>query len=107
MTAHCPTQTTVAQKAVSLLCLTLFLFLQAAAAVPGFHQYLHHDADQADHQCAVTLLSQGNLQIASNVTPIVLPASFVVLVPLRPATVQVVVDQQLPPGRAPPASCLG
>ena len=109
MTKQSPTRkVTTARTAVSLLCLALFLFLEAAASIPELHRCLHHDADHADHHCAVTLLSHGKLH--TSIEPLIsaeLPVSFVFLIPLSHDTVLTAVDYQLLPGRAPPASLLG
>jgi acetyl esterase/lipase len=108
MTTTRPTRTTTARKAVWLLCLALFLSLQAVAAVPGLHRLLHHDADQADHQCAVTLLSHGNLHVSTAPqTSILLPAAFCFIMARPCDPIFVSIDYQLLPGRAPPASLLG
>ena len=31
----------------------------AAAALPGLHETIHHDADEGEHECAVTLFLSG------------------------------------------------
>ncbi|HWF19966.1 MAG TPA: hypothetical protein VG754_11900 [Verrucomicrobiae bacterium] len=102
MTTQTQKRTMVVRKAVSLLFLALFLFLQTLAAVPGLHRHFHHDADQADHQCVVTLLLQGNLEAASSFVSVMLPAAQVSVIPLRPAFIRVAIDYRLLPGRAPP-----
>jgi len=97
----------VAKQAGSFFCLVLFLFLQLLAASPELHRYVHHDASQADHQCAVTLLSQGNVVHAPTATPIVFVPSQMIEIPARALPAFVSVDHLLPPGRGPPASILG
>jgi hypothetical protein len=39
------------------------LAILALAACPSLHMWLHHDADQPDHQCAVTAVVAGQLDI--------------------------------------------
>jgi hypothetical protein len=95
-----------AKKAGSLLCLSLFVFLQALAVSPQLHRVFHHDANQVDHQCAVTLLSQGQLHIASSATPVVSAPVFVFEIPAHSVSAPVMVDYLLLPGRAPPSSTL-
>ena len=103
MTSPCPTRKAAAEKAVSLLCLGLFVFLQVLAAAPELHRCLHHDANQTEHQCAVTLLSQGNLHAAPALMPAVSSPVFVVEIPAHSVSAPVTVDYLLLPGRAPPA----
>jgi len=108
MTTHCTTRKSAAWKAVSVLCLALFIFLQALAAVPSLHRHFHHDANQADHHCAVTLLSQGHVDVpVTGTVAIISPVSFVYTVTAPDVFVPVAADRQSPPGRAPPASLLG
>lgn len=39
--------------------LAAFLFAVVAASAPGFHHHLHSDADQAQHECALTIFGAG------------------------------------------------
>lgn len=41
----------------------LLLLLQTLAASPVLHLDLHDEADSADHSCAITLFSQGQLDV--------------------------------------------
>lgn len=108
MTIHRPMRTTTAKTVVSLLCLALFVFLQALAASPSLHRCLHHDADQIDHHCAVTLISQGNLHAsAAGPGEAVLPAAYFFLTLTASESIHAPIDYLLLPGRAPPASLLG
>ncbi len=38
------------------------LFIIAAAASPALHEWMHHDADHADHDCAITLFASGGYE---------------------------------------------
>src|ERR1700761_212033 len=89
--------------ALSLLCLTELFALMVLAAVPALHHHLHPDANNSDHECAVTLFATGKLDAASAPPATLPPSSFVVTVALQPVSVFVSVDYQLLPGRAPPA----
>ena len=96
-------RTSRGRGAWSLLMLTVFLFLQTLAAVPALHEVFHHHANQADHQCAVTALARGQVDFT---TVLVAPVQPVVQVlvheSLPPASVSLLIDYQLLPGRAPP-----
>jgi hypothetical protein len=91
------------KKALSLFCLVSFVFLQALSASPVLHCHFHHDAGKADHNCVVTMLSQGNVITAAAVPFIQLPSVFVIESPAALVSVSVSVDYQLLPGRAPPS----
>lgn len=39
------------------------LAILAMAVCPSLHMWLHHDADEPDHQCAVTAVIAGQLDI--------------------------------------------
>jgi hypothetical protein len=84
------------------LLLGLFLPALSMAHFGALHEALHADAHNANHQCAVQLLEQGNLAAADTII-VVLP----ITVPIIPtlAVVTAVVPPaaaELPPGRAPP-----
>jgi hypothetical protein len=96
-------QRTKVEKVFALLFLALFFGLQALVASPVLHKCLHHDADQADHECAVTLLAHGNCEIASDVPVLITPSSFVPERTQAPVSPVLEVDYQLLPGRAPPS----
>jgi hypothetical protein len=46
-------------RGLAAFCAVLVWALGLLAASPELHAALHHDADQADHVCAVTLFHQG------------------------------------------------
>src|SRR5579859_6957266 len=101
-----PKRTRTAKAAGSLLCLLLFVFLQALAVSPELHRAFHHDANRADHQCAVTMLSHGQVHAATTATPVISAPVFVSEIPAQAVSASVMVDNLLPPGRGPPASIL-
>ena len=47
-------------KVVALLATVHFLMALAMAASPELHHYFHHDADDGDHDCAVTHMMKGD-----------------------------------------------
>ena len=96
-------QRTNVKKVFALLFLALFFGLQALVASPVLHKCLHHDADQADHECAVTLLAHGNFDLASDIPVLITPSSFVIEGIQAPVSPVLEVEYRLLPGRAPPS----
>jgi hypothetical protein len=92
-----------AKRAFSLLCLAIFLSLQALAASPTLHKWLHHDADKVDHDCAVTMLAHGGIHLGSAAPVVVSSAPSVIEKVLEPVSLVLKVDYRLLPGRAPPS----
>jgi hypothetical protein len=73
------------------------------AASPILHLWLHPDAGQPDHECAVTLFAHGAIQSCTAVVLVVIPLLRVVgriFVPAGPDLVSP--RYRLCPGRAPP-----
>ena len=84
--------------------LGLFLLLQAAVVSPDFHGALHSDASDPSHQCAVTMLSHGQVHAAAPTVTIVMAQPAAVFIsPIREVTF-VSTDIPLLPGRGPPAA---
>jgi hypothetical protein len=67
--------------------IALVLLLAVLAASPGLHAWLHGDAGEADHECAITLFQHG--------------ANAVVAVTATAATVWIVVALAVIPPAAP------
>jgi hypothetical protein len=61
---------TVFRKASAVLLCAIVLFLAALAASPSLHQWLHHDANEPGHECAVTLFTHGQVN-ATTIVPVV------------------------------------
>lgn len=64
--------------AVVAALLAMLVLIIAAATWKPLHEWLHHDADEADHHCAVTLLATGScdtslVDAALSPTPLPLP----------------------------------
>jgi len=50
------------RESLVILLLLHLLTVAAMAASPAFHEWLHHDSDQEDHDCAVTLFLSGGVE---------------------------------------------
>ena len=48
-----------ARSFIALAALSAFLFAFVLAASPGWHQHLHADAAQSQHECAITVVQSG------------------------------------------------
>lgn len=82
----------------------LFLALQLLAVCPHLHHELHPNSQQPDHQCAVKLLSEGQVDVASGFVAVMVPAPSFAAPLAAPTVILSGADHQLPPGRAPPSS---
>jgi len=84
--------------------LALFLLVLAMAQSGTLHRLVHADAANPDHQCAVTLLATGQIDVAAATAtvPAAAPATFALALPEAPLLA--VADYSLLPGRAPPSS---
>lgn len=81
----------------------LVVMLSVLAASPRLHAWLHSNAAQADHECAITLYQQG---VAAAGIGITLVSALVVLarIATAPAELHLAPSRYwLPPGLAPPA----
>lgn len=86
------------------LLVAVVLLLNALAASPNLHEWFHADASQAEHQCAVTLFAHGHMDSATvEVAPVALTVS-VGTTPQIIFSVFASTVENLPAGRAPPAS---
>ena len=94
-----------ASRALALLLTASVLSLSLISSSPALHKLLHADAAAADHQCAVTLFSHGQVTSAE-AAPILI--ALVVLfggVALLSASLPLpVADYRFSASRAPPAS---
>jgi hypothetical protein len=96
-------QTRQGKSVFSLLALALFVFVQALAASSAIHHFIHSDADQPSHQCAATLLSQGQVSLAPVEVSVARPVLFVGEIHSPPVPFVVAVEYRLLPERAPPS----
>jgi len=92
------------RQAFGALLLGCFLALQALVTLPELHAWVHPDASDPDHECAVTLFAHGQVEAAVAVTPLFIAPSIVVSGPALPKIIFVSTDIRLLPGRGPPAS---
>jgi hypothetical protein len=90
------------QAAIASLLAGLVLLLNALAASPSLHEWFHHDANEPEHQCAVTMFAHGTVDTASVEVPLSVPLTFVEAVPSVGISVFSPVIENLPAGRAPP-----
>jgi len=90
-------------KGCAFLLVALVLLLAVLATNPSAHEWFHHDAGHADHECAVTLFAHG-------ITPALVGAALVLVAwrligstvaPQREFHLPPL-PRRLPPGRAPP-----
>ena len=88
---------------LAVLLIGLVLLLDVMAAAPRLHELVHHDADRASHQCAVTLFSHGKVEAAAPVVYVVAPTVAVTTIRHLELSVSDTAVEFLPPGRAPPA----
>lgn len=49
------------QRVLTAILFASYLLVLALAASPALHQWLHDDAEEADHQCAAVTAIQGQL----------------------------------------------
>lgn len=94
---------TVVRKATAALLCAFVLFLAALAASPSLHEWLHHDANEANHECAVTLFLHGHVD-ATTLAPVVAAAFalFGGIALLAETFVLSSVEYRFCPSRAPP-----
>ena len=93
----------VAKPALAGLLMALWLFITTVAVSPALHQFFHHDAADAGHSCAVTLLAHGNVLAAAASTELAVIVSLLLFcVPFARVAEFSSVDLRLGFGRAPP-----
>jgi hypothetical protein len=91
------------QALIAGLLVAFVLLLDAMAACPGLHEWLHADADKAGHECAVTMFIHGQVDSAVVLVAAVLPPSPVACSPLTASVQFHSRTDTLPPGRGPPS----
>jgi hypothetical protein len=103
MPAHLSSRSETSRRVSAAFCLLLFLALQLFASSESLHKWIHPDADSADHHCAVTLISHGQVNASEAALPLVafVAALFFVLPPLRSAVFSSF-DYRFSASRAPP-----
>jgi hypothetical protein len=92
------------KRIVSLLLLGLFLFVLVLAQCESFHNAIHADSRQPDHQCAATILRGGQLDAPSSCGDRVADSPDVLLAGFNPpSTIVVSFEFALLPSRGPPS----
>lgn len=89
---------------LGILWVFVVLLLNLLAASPSLHQLVHADANNPDHQCAITLFVHGQVDSPVTDTLATMPVG---VIEIRPQSSVLNPDAQvalLPPGRAPPVS---
>ena len=90
------------KPALSGLLVALVLLLNALAASPALHELIHKDADQAGHDCAITMFAHGQVDSVSGEVPVAVPLALIETTPSSIFSVPSTAIENLPPGRAPP-----
>jgi len=84
-------------------CLTALLLLQLAmAAWEPLHKFFHKDADEPGHECSVTMLAHGHLDVSVVDIPLVPPPDAIETTPPVLTAIFSATLEDLPPGRGPP-----
>ena len=85
------------------ICLALVLGLSLLATDQPLHRLIHKDADDAGHECAVTLFAHGQvLHCLPELISALLVFGFVLLMPPLKSAVPPARAHVFPPGRGPP-----
>ncbi|MGH7942209.1 MAG: hypothetical protein ACREFR_14170 [Limisphaerales bacterium] len=92
------------KPALAALLIGIVLLLDAMAACPPLHEWIHHDANKPDHHCAVTLFAHGKVSIAA--WEIIIPSPILMVEAPRRFIISAFSPfiENLPQGRAPPVS---
>lgn len=91
------------KPARACLLLGVFVSVLALAQLEALHSAIHADANEANHECAVTLLAAGKLLQTEGTVAVVL-AEPSLMADVQPATdASGITLELLPPARAPPA----
>ncbi len=100
---HCERLPTRLQRWLAAGGVALILAVGVLAASPQLHQWLHPDAAQADHECAVTLFHHGLAKVVTAVALPPVPMQWVARQDVPPTALDLVAPHfRLIPGRAPP-----
>ena len=91
---------------VAILLMGLVLSMAALASSETLHKLIHHDADEAGHECAVTLFAHGQVDSPVVEVAAIIPVAPVEFLPLASVSVFNALVVTLPPGRGPPVSLL-
>ena len=84
--------------------MALILVLSLLAVHPSLHKFIHKDADDTGHECAVTLFCHGQVNVSSTAAPVFCAPERLIFSQSLPRIIFVSADIRLLPGRGPPAS---
>lgn len=98
-----PYRKPAAHALIAALLVALVLLLDAMVACPALHELLHADADQAGHECAVTMFIHGQVDSAVVLVAAILPATPIEFSPPTATALFHARADALPPGRGPPS----
>jgi hypothetical protein len=91
---------------LGVLSILLVLLLNLLAASPALHEWLHADAGQVEHQCAVTMLAHGQVDAPVVDVALPVPVAPIEFLPQTSVSILNALVATLPPGRGPPVSFL-
>jgi hypothetical protein len=90
-------------QAVALLLSVMVLVLVTLATSPVAHAWLHPDAHDSDHNCAVTLYAQGTpVPVTVVSVPLIVWRQVDISAPSGETCVRTAPSYRLPPGCGPP-----
>jgi hypothetical protein len=91
-------------RAVALALAATVLVLVTLATSPVAHAWLHPDAHDRDHNCAVTLYAQGTtVPLTAIDVPLIVWRQVDIAAPIGETSVRTAPSYRLPPGCGPPA----
>ncbi|HEY1661883.1 MAG TPA: hypothetical protein VGI03_05645 [Verrucomicrobiae bacterium] len=92
-------------RAMGGLALAVWLLIGTAEICPPFHAWLHGGSIPDDDDCVVVAIALGHVDTGTCDLPPVLPVHGIEIAPRIEIFPLVVIDKNLPPGRAPPVGC--
>ncbi|MDX1952394.1 MAG: hypothetical protein SFY81_09425 [Verrucomicrobiota bacterium] len=92
----------ICKSLAAVLMLLLFLALQVFSASASLHHELHCDSHSTEHQCAITLLSNGQVDHATVELPVTKPESFLLFSISYHVPLMAERDYRIAIGRGPP-----
>ena len=80
------------------------MLLDALAACSALHELIHKDASKTGHECAVTMFAHGKVESATVEVSAIVPTASIENAPQIEFSVFSTAIENLPQGRAPPAT---
>jgi len=91
------------RRLVAMAAAVFVLAIGVVAASPVLHQWLHPDAAQADHECAITLFSHGAIESGTVAALVIVPLLLVAALVVAPDGPDLIAPRyRWSPERAPP-----